>query len=118
MSLSNKQYSTEHLNFSDIDDGFKDIIEKIMAFPGLLIEICGRWVWVSDDTKKYRQEFGKNGLGLNFAPKKKMWYWRPEEEKSRRSRGNVDMDSIRRMYGSVGVNGNYEKQSKRLREPQ
>ena len=35
-----------------------------------------------------------------FAPKKKMWYWRPEDKKVRYRGKGQDMDDIRNKYGS------------------
>lgn len=67
---------------------------------GLEIEICGAWVWVSGDTKLYREAL--NTAGYKWAPKKVRWYFRPSEYKSY-NRGNWNMDQIREVHGSKGV---------------
>lgn len=96
----------------NIDDGFREVIDKIINLDGIEIEICGLWIWVSGDTQKHKDALGKNGAGFYFAGKKKMWYWRPEEAKIRRSPG-MGMDYIRNMYGSETVKGSDKQNSTR-----
>jgi hypothetical protein len=67
---------------------------------GLDIEICGAWVWLHGDTRQYK-DIIKNA-GFKWAPKKKLWYFRPENYKSF-SRGKYSMDEIRNMHGSEKV---------------
>ncbi|VBB08454.1 Hypothetical protein LUCI_3726 [Lucifera butyrica] len=85
----------------NLNDGFREMIDRIINLDGLEIEICGSWIWVSGETKKHKDAL--NEVGYFFARKKKMWYWRPEEAKVRRSSGIKDMDYIRHMYGSETV---------------
>jgi len=46
----------------------------------ITIEICGSWIWLSGDTRKYRKQFKETGFFYTY--KKKMWYWRPSDYKS------------------------------------
>ena len=78
----------------------------LKALEGVVIELCGAWVWVSGNTKEYRAELKKEGF--KWASKKKLWYFRPEDFKSR-SRNNFSMGDIRAKYGSKNV---YEKESR------
>jgi curved DNA-binding protein CbpA len=66
------------------------------------IEICGAWLWVSGDTKPFKEQFKE--VGLRFGGTKKAWYWYPEgyQPKHKGSKGNLD--SIRDKYGSHRVN--------------
>ncbi len=66
----------------------------------LTIEICGFWVWVSGDTKPHKDTL--KAAGFKWAPKKRCWYFRTGEYKSR-SRGNYSLDDIRLMHGSKTV---------------
>lgn len=86
----------------NLDDGFREMIDKIINLDGLEIEICGSWIWVGGETTKHKEALGKNGAGFFFARKKKMWYWRPEDARVRRSPG-MGMDYIRNMYGSESI---------------
>lgn len=76
---------------------FMEIINQIIFFEGITIELCGAWVWVSGNTKEYKEQF--KALGFRWASKKKMWYWRNEEDATR-SRGKYTMDQIRDKFGS------------------
>lgn len=78
------------------------VMDAIRELPGLEIEVCGRWVWVSGSTKEHRATLKE--LGLRFARKKEKWYWRPPDHKSRR-RGHrgMPMDHIRGKYGSKRI---------------
>ena len=79
-----------------------EVLNSLLALDGLIIEICSQWIWVSGSTKKHAKRLGKKegGLGLYYASKKKMWYYRPAEYKSS-SRKSTSMDSIRETYGST-----------------
>lgn len=98
----------------NMNDGFREMINRIINLEGLEIEICGMWVWVSGSTKEHKDALKE--AGFFWASKKKMWYWRPEEAKIRRSSGIKDMDYIRHMYGSETVKAadKKEKDSKKI----
>lgn len=74
-------------------------LNAIIGF-GLTIEICGSWLWVSGDTRPYKEEL--KAAGFKWAPKKMMWHFRPADYKSF-SRGKYTMDEIRARHGSVSV---------------
>ena len=61
-----------------------------------------RGMQVEELTNRRRHRTHKTTLkeaGFQWASKKKLWYYRPEQYRSR-ARGNVDMDDIRTKYGS------------------
>ena len=107
MKAVNAEYETlfKSLNTEgkhDMADGFREVIDKVINFEGLNIEICGSWVWVSGNTFAVKSELKE--AGFMWARKKKMWYWRAEEAACRHSKGQ-DMDSIRQKYGSELLKG-------------
>lgn len=79
---------------------FRDIIEKIINIPNIKIELCGSWIWVSGNTKPYKELF--KSLSFRWASKKCMWYWRNEAD-AVRSKGTMSMDEIRNKYGSDNI---------------
>lgn len=85
----------------DLDDGFREIIYRVASVPGVTVEVCGSWIWVSGDTKPVKEILKE--AGLRWASKKKMWYWSPEP-KRRRGPGQ-SMEWIRERYGSSRVKG-------------
>lgn len=76
-----------------------DVAEKLAKIPGIILEICGDWLWVSGDTKPHRSLF--KDLKMLWHRNKQKWYWRPPG-KSRYSKRKSDtpMMKIRLTYGS------------------
>lgn len=79
----------------DICNALNEIINL-----GLDIEICGAWVWLHGDTRPHKDIIKQ--AGFRWAPKKKLWYFRPSDYKSS-SRGTFSMDDIRNTHGSEKV---------------
>ncbi len=83
-----------------IDEILQAILDKIKHFPGISLEICGTWLWVSGDTKPVKDQLKE--AGLYYAPKKHMWYWRPVGYK-KRGKEVYSIDEIREKYGTDEV---------------
>ena len=110
MKLINAAYEALKDNCGNIDpeqmnpkgkgypEAVNDALNAIIGLAGLDIEICGAWVWVFGDTKTHKAALKE--AGFKWAPKKKRWYFRPEDWASS-SRGGVSMDDIRGKYGST-----------------
>jgi curved DNA-binding protein CbpA len=78
------------------------ILDQIIALPGVEIEICGTWIWVSGDTYPVKDRL--KAAGFLFSGQKKMWYHTGGGERKKR-RGTMDMDDIRDKHGSRKVAG-------------
>jgi len=100
----NADVSTSDINYSE---KLNDAINAIIDLEGIIIEICGTWVWLSGETKKHKEIIKK--AGFFWARKKKMWYFRPADYKSK-SYGKYSIDRIRDIYGSKEVTPKYKKQ--------
>lgn len=97
-----KGYSTT----SETPEEFIDIVAKLNAIGGIVIELCGSWIWITGDTKGNREAL--KAAGCRWSPKKMQWYWRHEEDYCRKYRkGELDMEEIRDLYGSqiIGQQG-------------
>jgi len=79
---------------------YPEIINQIVSFKGIIIELIGDWIWISGNTYPYRGQFKE--MGFFFAPKKVMWYYRPAEYKSSNHKP-VSIDDIRAKYGSEQI---------------
>jgi len=84
----------------NIEKDLMQAVNKIVALQGIIIEITGRWIWVTGETKQYKDYFKE--IGFWWARKKEAWYWRPADEKKRRHRP-VPLDRIRARYGSINI---------------
>lgn len=91
--------ANEDFKESNYAEELQNILNSLMALDGLVLELCSSWLWISGDTKKHAKALGKNGLGLFYASKKQMWYYRPADYKSK-SRKSTPMVDIRNTYGS------------------
>ena len=91
----------ESYEASDYGSKLNDAINAIINLDGVIVEVCGTWVWVSGDTRPHKDAI-KNA-GFKWASKKKQWYFKPDGYK-KRSKGEYSMDEIRSAYGSEPVN--------------
>ncbi|HAX17356.1 MAG TPA: molecular chaperone DnaJ, partial [Actinobacteria bacterium] len=99
--MNNEQrFNTKKAGHS-VNDGYREAINAIIHLPGIEIEICGSWVWVSGNTKQYKDIFKANNY--HWASKKIMWYFRPEEYKQTFNKKSQSMDYIRNKYGSERI---------------
>lgn len=55
-----------------VDDSFRYVIDKLIKYDELEINIIGSWVWVKGNTYQYK-EFLKD-LGFRWSSKNKSWY--------------------------------------------
>ena len=81
-------------------DALMAFINAVVNLPGIIIEVCGSWVWLSGDTKPHKDTIKE--AGGRWASKKTQWYFRPEGYR-RIGRGEWSMDRIRYIYGSSVV---------------
>lgn len=100
--FKNKQY-----DFSE-DKALREILEKIIAFRGISIEVVGNWIYVFN-SYEFRKELKE--LGFKWASKKKAWYWHSETFR-KKGRKALSMDDIRNYYGSTEVKTEERKQLK------
>lgn len=106
--LKNKHKNAEGTAYEketeETSDYWKDIISSLLALQmvGVIIEVVGSFLWVSGNTVPYKDQLGKNGLGLKWAFKKKAWYLSPPGYKRFNKKKDYDLDEIREMYGSEG----------------
>ena len=78
-------------------EALNEALKAIIDLDGLIIEVCGAWVWVTGNTYPYKDILKDNSY--KYAAKKKAWHFRPENWKSR-SRGKSTMEEIREKFGS------------------
>lgn len=97
-SASN-DYGNMKYDFAE-DEKLRKMLNKIIYFDGIDIELVGVWIWVSGNTYAYKKEL--KGLGFRWASQKKMWYWHSEAF-VKKSRKTLSMDEIRNYYGSTNV---------------
>lgn len=82
------------------DQILREMLQKIIMFDGITIEVVGAWIWISGNTYHHKKELKE--LGFKWATQKKMWYWHSEAFR-KKSHKSLSMDDIRSYYGSTEV---------------
>ncbi|MCL2592404.1 MAG: DnaJ domain-containing protein [Defluviitaleaceae bacterium] len=95
---------------NETPEEFINIINQLIRFDGVLIEIIGSFIWVSGETKPYKEQL--KALKFKWSSNKLSWYLAPNSYKKRNHK-NYSMDDIRNMYDSQEVeNKPYKKLAK------
>lgn len=76
---------------------YADIINQLLHIPGLMIELCGSWLWVTGDTYQAREQL--KALHFKYSSKKSAWYFHAEPYR-KHGKSEKTMQDIRNMYGS------------------
>lgn len=82
------------------DKALREVLQKIINFDGIEIEIAGQWIWLSGNTFSYKKELKE--IGFKWASQKKQWFWHSESFR-KKSHKTLSMDEIRNYYGSTKV---------------
>lgn len=96
-------------DFSE-DKALREILQKIIGFSNITIELCGSWIWLSGNTYQYKAELKE--IGFKWASKKKQWYWHSEAFRKKGKKA-LSMEEIRNYYGSTEVQA---EETKRLKQ--
>lgn len=91
------------------DEKLREVLQNIISFSDINIEIVGCWLWVDGNTYEYKDTL--KALGFKWASEKKKWYFHTETFR-KRSKRKLSMDDIRNLYGSTEVQTEGRKQLK------
>ena len=63
---------------SDLLDlvAYREAVQSIINLDGLIIEIVGKWIWVTGETRMHKDVLKSNGF--YYAAKKCAWYFIPQ----------------------------------------
>lgn len=82
------------------DQKLREVLQRIITFEGINIEIIGCWIWIDGNTYEYKTTL--KDLGFKWAREKKKWYFHTEAFR-KRSHKKLSMEDIRDYYGSTEV---------------
>ena len=86
---------SKRLNDGEFDASYMKLIDAIVQFDGINIEIIGTWVWVTGETYPVRKKLKE--LEMRFSKKKGAWYWY-EGEYKKKGKKQYSLDDIRNMH--------------------
>ena len=96
---ANAEGETYQKETSETAAEFMDLIESLILFRDISIELCGSWVWVTGNTYAHKEEL--KALKFRWSSKKAAWYFHKGEfHKTRRA---LSLDEIREHFGSVSL---------------
>lgn len=90
-----------------------EVMEKItellnLKADDLEIELCGTWLWISGNTRAYKEKLKE--LSLKWHSKRSKWYFHTKNTHKKRM-SKLSFDQIRLAYGSKTFES--EKESKK-----
>jgi hypothetical protein len=95
-------------NEVELDEIFKQIVNALIPYENLNIEIIGTWIWLSgtfNDLAPLTKKYGNgllDSLGFKWASNKKMYYL-DTTGKGTKNKKEMSIDSIRNKYGSQTI---------------
>lgn len=96
----NAEGETYEKETTETPEQFAEIINRVIHFDGVNVEIIGSWVWLTGSTMLYKDEI--KAAGFWWSKTKKAWYWNGSDQKSRR-RGRYNMTELRQKWGTQEV---------------
>lgn len=81
------------------DKALREVLQKIINFEGIEIELIGQWLWVFK-SYNFRKELKE--MGFKYAPKKQAWYYHTETFR-KSSKKTLSINDIRNYYGSTKI---------------
>ena len=92
---SNKKANTKD------NDNFKDIINELIKYNELTIEIIGSWLWVSGNTYPLRDIIKK--LGMLWSKGRKKWYYTADTIGANTHYKKKTYDELKNSYGYTKI---------------
>jgi hypothetical protein len=86
---------------------YRTVLEQLWKLDGVIVEICGSYLWLSGETKKHLFQIKAIESPMfekpMWAKNKEMWFFKPKGYKSQ-NRKVFDINQIRAKYGSIDAN--------------
>ena len=95
---ANKKTNKTNIN---TNDNFKNIINELVKYNELTIEIIGSWLWISGNTYPLR-DIIKN-LGLLWSKGRKKWYYTADNIGTNTHNKKKSYDELKQSYGYTKI---------------
>lgn len=98
-SFDGVQLEDKIYNYKEKEENeLMNIINELQKYRGLEIDLIGYWIWISGDTKPIKENL--KSLGCKWHSKRKIWFYKPLEWKSRHYNSKSDLAGLAAKYGS------------------
>ena len=95
-----EKYYTASQATEETGEQFRAIINALLSLKGCKVELIGRWIWITGDTRQHKEKLKE--LGCRYCPKKQAWNYHHPSDASR-SRRPHQMDELRTMYRTATI---------------
>lgn len=97
-----KNNKKENYNFNYENSSiYKNIIEKLIHYKNVNIEVVGSWIWLDGETYPIKDIIKE--LHFRWSKSKKKWYYFENIENSNKRRGFYSYDKIVEKYGATKI---------------
>lgn len=86
---------------TETPETFSDIIEKVIHFTDVKIEIIGSWIWLSGNTMIYKDQIKE--IGFWWSKTKKAWYYNGSDKRTTKRGHYNNLDQLRNVWTSTEV---------------
>lgn len=84
---------------TETPDEYRAIIFALLQMDGLVVELCGSWLWITGETLQHKDELKR--IGCHWSASKQSWTWHHAEPGAKWYCGKRTMGEIRSRYGST-----------------
>lgn len=84
----------------EADEALRNILQKIIHFAGITIDIVGCYIWIDGNSYPYKDVLKE--IGFRWSGQRKKWYWTNSEYK-RHSNKKMSYEDIQNKYGSTEI---------------
>ena len=88
---------------TETPEEFKNLIDKLIFFEGVKIEIIGTWIWLSGNTYVYKDKIKE--LNFQYSKNKKSWYFNGNNNNIKR-RGHFTIEELRNRFETSEIETN------------
>lgn len=82
------------------DQALREVLQKIINFNGIEIDLVGAWIWLDGNTYPYKESLKE--YGFRWSKQRLKWYWHDGEFR-RYGNSKLTYMDIQRLYGSTSV---------------
>lgn len=82
------------------DKALREILQKIINFSGIEIDLVGAWIWLDGNTYPYKDSLKE--IGFRWSRQRRKWYWHNGEYR-RKGNSRLTFVDIQNLYGSTSV---------------
>lgn len=105
--LKKDKKEREKFSYSEVPEDLINIINTLIKFKGVQIDIVGNWLWLSGNTYPVREEV-KN-LKFHWSKAKKKWFWNGSDT-VKRPFSKMTYQDITEKYGCYSLEGQGQKE--------